>query len=101
MRKMDGEPPLKLYGDCKRPYPNDYRPAIDASDELDAQGIHRFQELIGILRWAVKLVGRVDIMTEVSCLSQHCSPSGTSRCSLYEIPLLTKKLEQEYRLYCI
>jgi len=74
MRKMDGEPPLKVYGDCKRPYPKDYRPEIDVSEELDAQGIHRFQELIGILRWAVEL-GRVDIMTEVSCLSQHlCAP---------------------------
>ena len=74
LRKMDGEPPLKVYGDCKRPYPKDYRPEIDASDELDDQGIHWFQELIGILRWAVEL-GRVDIMTEVSCLSQHlCAP---------------------------
>jgi hypothetical protein len=74
MRKMDGEPPLKVYGDCKRPNPKDYRPEIDTSDELDAQGIHHFQELIGILRWAVEL-GRVDIMTEVSCLSQHlCAP---------------------------
>jgi hypothetical protein len=49
MRKMDGDPPLKVYGDCKRPYPKEYRPEIDISDELDAQGIHRFQELIGIL----------------------------------------------------
>jgi Reverse transcriptase (RNA-dependent DNA polymerase). len=74
MRKLDGEPPLKVYGDCKRPYPKDYCPEIDVSDELDSQGIYRFQELIGILQWAVKL-GRVDIMTEVSCLSQHlCAP---------------------------
>jgi hypothetical protein len=74
MRKLDGEPPLKVYGDCKRPYPKEYRPEIDVSDELDSKGIHRFQELIGILRWAVEL-GRVDIMTEVSCLSQHlCAP---------------------------
>jgi hypothetical protein len=49
MRKLDGEPPLKVYGDCKRPYPKDYCPEIDVSDELDAKGIHRFQELIGIL----------------------------------------------------
>jgi Reverse transcriptase (RNA-dependent DNA polymerase). len=74
MRKLDGEPPLKIYGDCKRPYPKDYRPEIDVSDELDPKGTHRYQELIGILRWAVEL-GRVDIMTEVSCLSQHlCAP---------------------------
>jgi hypothetical protein len=50
MRKLDGEPPLKVYRNCKRPYPKDYQqPEIDASDDLDAQGIHHFQELIGIL----------------------------------------------------
>lgn len=74
MRKQDNEPPLKVYGDCKRPYPKEYRPEIDISEELDDQGIHRYQELIGILRWAIEL-GRIDIMTEVSCLSQHmCAP---------------------------
>jgi hypothetical protein len=74
MRKQDGEPPLKVYGDCKRPYPKDYRPEIDVSHELDSDGIHRYQELIGILRWAIEL-GRIDIITEVSCLSQHlCAP---------------------------
>lgn len=37
--------------------------------------IHRYyQEFIGILRWAIEL-GRIDIITEVSCLSQHmCQP---------------------------
>jgi hypothetical protein len=74
MRKQDGEPPLKVYGDCKRPYPKDYRPEIDVSHELDSDGIHRYQELIGILRWAIEL-GQIDIITEVSCLSQHlCAP---------------------------
>ena len=29
-----------------------------------------FQQLIGVLRWSIEL-GRIDIMTEVSCLSQH------------------------------
>jgi hypothetical protein len=72
--KSDGAPPLKVYGDCKRPYPSNYRPEIDVSPELNADGIQRFQELIGVLRWAIEL-GRLDIMTEVSCLSQHmCEP---------------------------
>lgn len=74
MRKLDSKTLLKVYGDCKQPYPKGYRPEIDVSDELDEKGIHIFQELIGILWWAVEL-GRVDIMTEVSCLSQHlCAP---------------------------
>jgi len=30
---------------------------------------NRFQQLIGILRWSIEL-GRIDILTEVSCLSQ-------------------------------
>lgn len=74
MLKGDGSPPLKVYGDYKRPYGKEYRPELDVTDELDAQGIQRYQELIGILRWAIEL-GRIDIITEVSCLSQYsCSP---------------------------
>eukprot|EP00557_Chaetoceros_sp_GSL56_P014199 CAMPEP_0176484462 /NCGR_PEP_ID=MMETSP0200_2-20121128/4466_1 /TAXON_ID=947934 /ORGANISM="Chaetoceros sp., Strain GSL56" /LENGTH=360 /DNA_ID=CAMNT_0017880935 /DNA_START=761 /DNA_END=1843 /DNA_ORIENTATION=- len=74
MLKADGLQPLKVYGDGKRPYSSSYRPEIDVSDELDDAGIHRYQELIGILRWAIEL-GRIDIITEVSCLSQHmCQP---------------------------
>jgi len=37
---------------------------------LDEEKTNRFQKLIGTLRWAIQL-GRVDILTEVSCLSQH------------------------------
>jgi len=37
---------------------------------LDEEKSNRFQQLIGILRWAIEL-GRIDILTEVSCLSQH------------------------------
>jgi len=43
---------------------------IDITQVLDAVRTNRFQQLIGILRWAIEL-GRVDILTEVSCLSQH------------------------------
>ena len=38
--------------------------------ELGEEGAHCFRELIGMLRWATEL-GRVDILTEVSVLSQH------------------------------
>ena len=35
---------------------------------------NRYQQLIVLLRWSIEL-GRIDILTEVSCLSQHlCSP---------------------------
>ena len=47
-----------------------YHPEMDAIDELDKDGIQFFQELIGMLRWMVKL-GRIDIMTQVLMLSSH------------------------------
>jgi hypothetical protein len=48
MLKSDGVPPLKVYRDCKRPYPSSYRPEVDVSEELNPDGIQRYQELIGI-----------------------------------------------------
>jgi len=47
-----------------------YHPAHDISPELDDTDTKYFQELIGILRWAIEL-GRVDILLEVSLLSSH------------------------------
>ena len=54
-----------------------YQPELDMSPELDENGITSFQELIGILRWAVE-IGRVDILTELSMLStyQACPRQG-------------------------
>ena len=43
---------------------------MDVTPVLDQERTNRFQQLIGILRWALEL-GRIDILTEVSCLSQH------------------------------
>jgi len=60
----------KQFGTGLRPYPSCYRPELDVSTTLDEEETNRFQQLIGILRWAIEL-GRVDILTEVSCLSQH------------------------------
>lgn len=37
---------------------------------LNEELTNRYQQLIGILRWAVK-VGRINILTKVSCLSQN------------------------------
>ena len=61
---------LKAYGDGKRPYPSSYRPEMDVTSELDAELMNRYQQFIGVLRWGIEL-GRIDILTEVSCLSQH------------------------------
>ena len=50
--------------------PQDYRPELDESQELDTEGITMYQELMGILRWAVE-IGRVDILTKLSMLSPY------------------------------
>ena len=47
-----------------------YAPEMDTSPELSPEDVTVFQELIGILRWAVEL-GRVDILTELSMLSTY------------------------------
>ena len=65
---------LKNFGDGKRPYPSSYCPKIDVTPEPDTRFLNRYQQLIGILRWAIEL-GRIDMLTEVSCILEHlCSP---------------------------
>ena len=55
---------------CRTPLSSGYRPELDTSPELKAEGLQRYQELIGILRWAVEL-GRVDILLETALMSTH------------------------------
>ena len=52
------------------PMSTQYRPELEDSHELEGQEITYYQELIGVLRWAIEL-GRVDILHEVSLLSAH------------------------------
>jgi Reverse transcriptase (RNA-dependent DNA polymerase) len=62
--------PQGLPTKCNTPLASGYRPEVDVSPELSAEGIQQYQELIGILRWACEL-GRVDILHEVSIMSSH------------------------------
>ena len=55
---------------CRTPLSSGYRPELDTSPELKTEGLQRYQELIGILCWAVEL-GRVDILLETSLMSTH------------------------------
>ena len=55
---------------CRTPFSSGYRPELDTSPELKTEGLQRYQELIGILRWAVEL-GQVDILLETSLMSTH------------------------------
>jgi hypothetical protein len=59
---------LKLKMKVSTTLPSAYRPELDVPEELNDKGANQFQELIGILRWSVKL-GRIDIATAVSHLS--------------------------------
>ena len=57
-------------GNVHTPMNGTYAPELDVTEELDERGVTFFQELIGILRWATE-IGRVDILFEVSLLSQY------------------------------
>ena len=48
----------------------DYIPELDATEELQSDKVNYYQELIGILRWAME-IGWVDILHEVSILSEY------------------------------
>lgn len=61
---------LRLPTKCYTPLASDYRPEFDASPELKSDGIQVYQELIGVLRWAVEL-GRVDILLETALMSTY------------------------------
>ena len=45
-------------------------PELDTSPELSSENVTFFQEIIGMLRWAIE-IGRVDIHKEVSLLSSY------------------------------
>ena len=61
---------LRLPSKCITPMSGDYHPSEDTSPELSARGLKYYQELIGVLRWAVE-IGRLDILLEVAFLSSH------------------------------
>ena len=60
----------RLPSKCVTPFSCNYAPWLEESPELKADGVQRYQELIGQLRWAVE-IGRVDILLETSLLSSY------------------------------
>ena len=46
---------------CPTSMRSDYHPSEDVSAELNAEGLGYYQELIGVLRWALE-IGRLDIL---------------------------------------
>ena len=61
---------MKLPSRAITPIAQSYVPELDSSPELNSEDTTSFQEMIGILRWAVE-IGRVDILTELSMLSAY------------------------------
>ena len=45
----------RLPSKCKTPLVSGYHPSEDTSPELDSDGLRYYQELIGVLRWAIEL----------------------------------------------
>ena len=43
----------RLLTKCETPLKSGYRPELDTSPELKQDGLQRYQELIGMLRWEV------------------------------------------------
>ena len=77
---------LRLPSKCFTPLPSDYRPELEVSAELRSDGVQYYQELIGVLRWAVE-IGRVDILLETALMSTHLA-----------LPRIGH-LEQVYRIF--
>ena len=65
----DGEG-YTLKNNAKNPFPNEYKPELDVTDELPSHLVSCYLQLIGIARWAVE-IGRIDIFLETSLLSQY------------------------------
>jgi hypothetical protein len=61
---------VRLPSKCPSPLSHGYKPELDCTGELKADGLQWYQEIIGCLRWAIEL-GRVDILLETSLMSQH------------------------------
>ena len=60
----------KLPGKAVTPMSSHYAPELDATEELDHDGITMYQELIGELQWAIE-IDRVGILHKVSVLSAY------------------------------
>jgi hypothetical protein len=67
-RHLEREYGSKLPKRVSGPLPNNYRPEVDITPELNVEELSYYQSQIGVLRWRVEL-GRIDIVTEVSSLA--------------------------------
>jgi hypothetical protein len=84
---MEDNPKAKLKLTARNPFPSCYKLELDATPELNNELESRFLQLIGILRWAIKL-GRLKVLQ----LSQNQAlPRGGHLEALYHIFAYLKK----------
>ena len=75
VEEVRGRTNQRLPTKCGTPLKSGYRPELDTSQELKHDGLQRYQELLGMLGWAVEL-GRVDILLETALMSTHLALPG-------------------------
>ena len=77
-----------------------FEPELDQTRELNEDETTFFQELIGMLRWAIE-IGHVDILMEVSLLSQYRASSRQCRMEqlLHIFAFLKTRAKLSHRLY--
>ena len=63
--RMFGEKPKEV---CTSPLEKGDHPELDTSDLLDADGIQKYQSMVGAMQWAIS-IGHFDITTAVMSLS--------------------------------
>ena len=68
----DGEAPLPNNSSV---LPDTYRPELDTTPECSDEQVTYFQNLIGILRWAIEL-GRINTHVQVAALSKYLARKG-------------------------
>jgi hypothetical protein len=70
-----------------------YQPEVDVSEELNAELTTYYQELIGILWWAVE-IGRADVLLEVSMMSLQLANPRIGHLKLKEVLHIFSYLKQ-------
>ena len=83
---------LRLPTKVTTPMNSTFSPELDISEELDGEDITFYQEIIGMLRWAIE-IGRVDINFEISLLSSYQAAPRTGHLEqlLHILAFLKKK----------
>jgi Reverse transcriptase (RNA-dependent DNA polymerase). len=57
---------LRLPSKCGTPLQQGYKPELDCTAELKADGMQWYQEMIGSLRWAIEIGGRWMLLKKIS-----------------------------------